>query len=68
MENSKRLKLFSFVLALAIIVGYLSVFVSVQTVFADTDSYCSGITATGGQALLGQLHDLITTTHKKYTS
>lgn len=68
MENSKRLKLFSFVLALAIIVGYLSVFVGVQTVFADTDSYYSGITATGGQALLGQLHDLITTTHKKYTS
>lgn len=68
MENSKRLKLFSFVLALAIIVGYLSVFVGVQTVFADTDSYYSGITATGGEALLGQLHDLITTTHKKYTS
>lgn len=67
MENSKRLKLFSFVLALAIIVGYLSVFVGVQTVNADT-GYYSCITATGGQALLGQLHDLITTTHKKYTS
>lgn len=67
MENSKRLKLFSFVLALAIIVGYLSVFVGVQTVNADA-GYYSGITATGGEALLGQLHDLITTTHKKYTS
>lgn len=67
MENSKKLKLFSFVLALAIIVGYLSVFVGVQTVNADT-GYYSGITATGGEALLGQLHDLITTTHKKYTS
>lgn len=67
MKNSKRLKLFSCVLALAILVGYLSVFVGVQTVNADT-GYYSGITATGGQALLGQLHDLITTTHKKYTS
>lgn len=67
MENSKRLKLFSCVLALAILVGYLSVFVGVQTVNADI-GYYSCITATGGQALLGQLHDLITTTHKKYTS
>lgn len=30
--------------------------------------YYTGITATGGNALLGQVHDLITTTHKKYTS
>lgn len=35
--------------------------------FAATDYY-SSITATSGTALLGQLHDLITTTHKKYTS
>lgn len=34
---------------------------------ADTDYYAP-ITATGGNALLGQVHDLITTTHKKYTS
>ncbi len=38
-------------------------------VFADTaDSYYDKITATQGNELLGQLHDLITTTHTKYTS
>ena len=30
--------------------------------------YYSAITATSGDALLGQIHDLITTTHTKYTS
>lgn len=35
---------------------------------AEVGSYYSGITAKSGKALLGQLHDLITTTHKKYTS
>lgn len=35
---------------------------------ADVGNYYSGITAKSGKALLGQLHDLITTTHKKYTS
>ena len=32
------------------------------------DSYYDSITATSGTQLLGQLHDLITSTHKKYTS
>lgn len=35
---------------------------------AYTGSYYSQITATEGNELLGQVHDLITTTHKKYTS
>ncbi len=35
---------------------------------AAADNYYSSITATQGTALLGQLHDLITTTHTKYTS
>ena len=34
---------------------------------AATDYYAS-ITATNGNSLLGQVHDLITTTHKTYTS
>lgn len=34
----------------------------------NASTYYSGITATSGQALAGQLHDLITTTHKYYTS
>ncbi len=35
---------------------------------AYTGSYYDGITATEGNELLGQVHDLITTTHTKYTS
>lgn len=33
-----------------------------------TPDYYAPITATGGDALLGQIHDLITATHRKYTS
>ncbi len=36
-------------------------------VAAETDYYAS-VSAEGGEALLGQLHDLITTTHTHYTS
>lgn len=41
-----------------------------QAVYAavTAESYYSSITATEDTALLGQLHDLITTTHTKYTS
>ncbi len=35
---------------------------------AGTETYYVPITATSGTALLGQLHDLITTTHTRYTS
>ena len=38
------------------------------TARAAAGDYYDGITATGGTALLGQLHDLITTTHTKYTT
>lgn len=34
----------------------------------SASTYYSGITAKSGTALMGQLHDLITTTHKKYTT
>ncbi len=35
---------------------------------AEVQKYYSGITATSGNSLLGQVHDLITTTHTYYTS
>lgn len=35
---------------------------------ATADSYYSGITASGGRSLSGQLHDLIVKTHTNYTS
>lgn len=38
------------------------------TVPAYSGTYYKGITATSGDALLGQLHDLIVTTHNYYTS
>ena len=34
----------------------------------NASTYYNGITATSGQALAGQLHDLITSTHQYYTS
>ncbi|MFA6852421.1 MAG: endonuclease, partial [Bacilli bacterium] len=34
----------------------------------SASTYYNGITATSGEPLLGQLHDLITTTHSTYTS
>lgn len=42
---------------------------STEIVLADTvDSYYSSVTASNGTALLGQIHDLITTTHTHYSS
>ncbi|MDE6273965.1 MAG: hypothetical protein K2L87_02840, partial [Clostridiales bacterium] len=38
------------------------------TYTTSASTYYSGITATSGTALLGQLHDLIVDTHKTYTS
>ncbi len=41
----------------------------VRVVVPDAaEDYYAPITATGGNALLGQVHDLITTTHRFYTS
>lgn len=65
-------KVSSFVLAMALCLGITATVgtISSKSIVADaaTGSYYSSITATSGTALLGQLHDLITTTHTKYTS
>lgn len=61
-------RLLSFVLVVALILNVFSFFCFIETDYAFADSYYSSITASSGEALLGQLHDLITTTHKKYTS
>ncbi len=73
-------KSLSFILAAALMLGVVSVgtgAAAVSTVVqtdAATDyydaatDYYSGITATGGTQLLGQVHDLIVRTHNKYTS
>ena len=62
----------SFLLAIVMCLGITAVVntVAVEYTVADAavGSYYSGITAAGGKQLLGQLHDLITSTHKKYTS
>lgn len=68
MKKIKTAKLFSIVLLIALIVNCLSVFGGLEFAYADSGDYYSSITASGGTALLGQLHDLITTTHKRYTS
>ena len=68
MKKIRFAKFFSVVLLIALVVNCLSVFGGLEIAYADAGTYYSGITATGGTALLGQLHDLITTTHKKYTS
>ena len=53
-----------------VLVMLFSLLVSILPVYAEaaTDDYYASITATEGTQLLGQLHDLITTTHTKYTS
>lgn len=47
-------------------------YASTETVSVEAavtaDNYYDDVTATSGTQLLGQLHDLITSTHKKYTS
>lgn len=64
-------KFMSFGLAAAMLFG-VTAFVSAtsNTIVAEaaTGTYYSPITATSGTALLGQLHDLLTDTHRKYTS
>lgn len=61
-------RLLSFVLVVALILNVFSFIGFIETDYASADTYYSSITAVGGKALLGQLHDLITTTHKIYTS
>ena len=64
--------LVSFVLAIGMCLGVLSIERSASTEVMLTDAaegnYYSSITATSGSALLGQLHDLITSSRTKYTS
>ena len=58
-------------MAIALSIGALTFYPEQhQTVYAaaTAESYYSSITATEGTALLGQLHDIITTTHTQYTS
>ena len=70
----KILKRFlTFALALVMCLGVTAIArtTAVEYVVADAvtgEDYYSPVTAKGGEQLLGQLHDLITTTHKKYTS
>lgn len=62
-------KILSFGLAVALCLGITAVVHSTSPFasVAATDYYTS-ITATGGNALLGQVHDLITSSHTKYAS
>lgn len=67
MRNKAFTRYIAFVLIVALLIGVTSVFSGLTLSYAETDYY-SSITALGGEQLLGQLHDLITTTHKTYTS
>lgn len=68
-------KFLSFGLAVAMLFGVTAVartttecYVVADAATTTAETYYSGITAASGNALLGQLHDLLTTTHKYYTS
>lgn len=58
----------SMFLSLAICLGVAAVAFTGYTVADAATDYYAGITATGGDELLGQVHDLITKTHKRYSS
>lgn len=72
--RSKKLTLsFSLIVVFALALGIALSCVGVNTAadkaaYAAVGNYYSSITATQGTALLGQLHDLIVSTHTKYTS
>ncbi|MBQ7914417.1 MAG: endonuclease [Clostridia bacterium] len=71
MKRQNNVKSFSLVLVMVFCFAtLLSVIPFSNTVVASaaSDSYYAGITATSGEQLLGQIHDLITKTHTKYTS
>lgn len=68
MKKLKTIRLWAIILLATLFAGVLPATQSVPVYAATADSYYAGITAAGGTALLGQLHDLITTTHTKYTS
>lgn len=59
----------AFVVSLALSIGVvLTANEQVYPVSVADAGYYASITATGGQQLLGQLHDLMITTHVKYTT
>ena len=70
--RKKLLVVLSLVIVLAVCVGVAPMLTQGQTAYAayntSASTYYSGITEKSGRALLGQLHDLITTTHSYYTS
>ena len=69
MKNIFR-KISAFMLAVSVCFGMAAIVhtsASKYTVVEAADYYAK-ITATSGNSLLGQVHDLITTTHKNYTS
>ena len=54
-------------LAVPFLFGMLFVGRTQEVFAADAEDYYASVTAEEGAALLGELHDLITTTHTKYT-
>ncbi len=65
--HRKHAKILSLSLAGLLLCGVLSFGSTVLPAYAEEDYYAP-ITATSGEELLGQLHDLVTTTHTHYTS
>lgn len=65
MQNIPR-KLSSLILALLLLCGIVPV--GSVSVTAAEDDYYASVTAAYGEALLGQVHDLITTTHTYYST
>ena len=62
-------KILSCGLAVALCLGITAVVHGTSSIVTDAETdYYAPITETGGNALLGQIHDLITTTHERYTS
>lgn len=68
MKKLNLTRFLSFLLVVALILNVFSFLGFIETDYAFADNYYSSITATSGTKLLGQLHDLITTTHQTYTS
>ena len=56
------------VLLVAMFAAFVPALQPVATAATSVESYYASVTATSGTALLGQLHDLITTTHTRYTT
>lgn len=72
MQSKKLTLALNIIVVLALVFGLAlpCLFVNTATdmAYAAVGNYYSSITANGGTALLGQLHDLIVSTHNTYTS